>query len=103
MNSWYAARGTIGFAVLLCASAVTAACEPPSAQVDILLDGKAIMPAVQRMLDNPGVYITGAADVPEATIIMVSLNGKIYSTMLDRELAPDRFLDGFIIKSGPHQ
>lgn len=67
------------------------------------MSASTIMPAVQRMIDNPGVYITGAADVPEATIIMVSIAGKLFSTMLDRELAPDRFLDGFIIKSGPHQ
>ena len=67
------------------------------------ISASAIMPAVQRMLDNPGVYITGAVNATEATIVIVSIAGKLFSTVLDRELAPDRFLDGFIIKSGPHQ
>lgn len=61
-----------------------------------------IRPDVQRMLDNPGVYITGGEGSP-LTVIMVSMGGKIYSTQLDRELSLDGFLDGFVIKSGPHQ
>ena len=56
---------------------------------------------VRAMLDNPGVYITGDAYAPDATVIMVSLGGRIFSTVLDRELAPDRFLDGFVVKHGP--
>ena len=62
-----------------------------------------IMPAVRKMLENEGVYITGSVEYPEVTVIMVSQGGKIFSTMLDKELGLDGFGDGFIVKSGPHK
>lgn len=65
------------------------------------MSASTIMPSVQSMIDNPGVYITGADGSP-LTIIMVSIGGKIYSTQLDSELMPTRFMDDFIVKSGPH-
>lgn len=74
---------------------------PPAARVGEM-SASIIRPDVQRMLDNPGVYITGGEGSP-LTVIMVSMGGKIYSTQLDRELSLDGFLDGFVIKSGPHQ
>lgn len=62
-----------------------------------------IRPDVQRMLDNPGIYITGSTRNPAITVIMVSVGGKIYSTVLDNELSTEGFRDHFVIKSGPHQ
>lgn len=67
------------------------------------MSASTVMPVVQKMMENPGVYITGDIRAGDMVIIMVSIAGKIYSTQLDRELAPDRFLDGFIVKSGPHK
>lgn len=51
-----------------------------------------VLPLVQNMLANPGVYIGGDTEHPSATIVYVSQGGKVYSTKIDEELDPARFL-----------
>jgi len=55
---------------------------------------------VKRMLENPGVYIAGDSNYPGVTIVLISKDGKIYSTVLDEELNPERFLNELTLK-GP--
>jgi len=50
------------------------------------------------MIERPGVYIAGDRFHPDAIVILVSKDGKIYSTTLDQELDPERFLDTLEIK-----
>lgn len=57
---------------------------------------------VRKMLENPGVYIGGDNNHPEVTIVLISIGGKIYSTLIDEELNPERFLDTVTLK-GPFQ
>jgi len=54
---------------------------------------------VKRMIERPGVYIVGDRLHPDAVVILISKGGKIYSTTLDQELDPWRFLDTLEIKS----
>ena len=56
---------------------------------------------VRRMIENEGVYITGSTVDKAGTMIVVSHGGKLFSTMLDRELSTDGFLDDFYVKMGP--
>ena len=56
---------------------------------------------VRRMIENSGVYITGSTVDKDGTVIIVSIDGKLYSTQLDRELSVDGFLDDFYVKMGP--
>lgn len=51
-----------------------------------------IPPDIRSMIDRPGLYLCGDRKAPEATIPIVSMNGKLYSMEVDQELAPDRFL-----------
>jgi len=60
-----------------------------------------ILPIVQRMIDNPGVYITSDSNHETATIVMLSFGGKIYVMSVDDELRPDGFLDTFVVRHGP--
>jgi len=53
---------------------------------------------VKRMIERPGVYIAGDRLHPGAIVILVSKGGKIYSTILDQELNPERFLDTLELK-----
>jgi len=57
---------------------------------------------VEFMIRNPGVYLAGDVKYPEVTIILVSMDGKIWSTILDRELDPERFFDTLTLK-GPYK
>jgi len=50
------------------------------------------------MIERPGVYIAGDRFHPDAVVILVSKDGKIYSTNLDQELDPERFLDTLELK-----
>ena len=55
---------------------------------------------VKRMIEEPGVYIAGARNHPDVTIVLVSVQGKIWSTILDQILDPERFLETLTLK-GP--
>lgn len=56
---------------------------------------------VEHMIKNPGVYLAGDKNFPEVTIVLVSKEGKLWSTVLDAELDPERFLDTLTLK-GPY-
>ncbi len=56
---------------------------------------------IKKMIENPGVYVCGDVDHPEATVVLISKDGKIYSMKIDNELDPTRFLDSRRIK-GPY-
>jgi DNA-binding protein YbaB len=58
------------------------------------------MPSVQKMLDNDGIYVASSTK-QDCCIVIVSGDGKLFSTQIDDELAPDSFLDDFILKAGP--
>lgn len=55
---------------------------------------------VKRMIENPGVYIAGDSNHPDVTIVLVSVQGKIWSTVLDQILDPERFFETLTLK-GP--
>ena len=42
---------------------------------------------IQRMIDNPGMYITGDTQSPEANVPIWSESGKLWSMKLDEVLA----------------
>lgn len=52
------------------------------------------------MIDNSGVYICGDTKFPDATIVLVSTNGKLYTTKIDDELNPEGFMGTMTVK-GP--
>lgn len=55
---------------------------------------------VENMIKNEGVYIAGDVKYPWATVVIVSVGGKLWSTTLDQELDPERFLETLTLK-GP--
>lgn len=57
---------------------------------------------VELMLKNPGVYLAGDINFPSVTIVLVSMDGKIWSTTLGSELDPERFLNTLTLK-GPYR
>jgi len=57
---------------------------------------------VEHMIKNPGVYLAGDTKAPEVTIVLVSMGGKIWSTILDSELDPEKFLEALTLK-GPYR
>jgi len=57
---------------------------------------------VEHMIKSPGVYLAGDVNYPSVTIVLVSKDGKIWSTVLDSELDPERFLDTLTLK-GPYR
>lgn len=61
-----------------------------------------VMPKVRKMLDNPGVYICGDSANPEATVVLVSDGGRIYSLQPDADLDPARFLPT-LMAHGPYR
>ncbi len=48
---------------------------------------------VEHMIKNEGIYLAGDVNYPVATVVLVSRGGKIFSTVLDQELDPERFLE----------
>lgn len=60
----------------------------------------AIRAEAQRMIDNPGVYVCGDTNWPEASTIVVSIGGELWSAKKDRRLNPARFLPALTI-AGP--
>ena len=54
------------------------------------------------MIKNPGVYLAGDTNFPVVTIVLVSMDGKIWSTVLDSELDPEKFLETLTLK-GPYR
>ena len=40
---------------------------------------------VRRMIEKPGVYIAGDSKAPNATVVLVSIRGKVYSIVLDQK------------------
>ena len=59
-----------------------------------------IKPEVRRMIDNPGMYLCGDSNAPEATIPIASMNGRLYSMKIDEEMDPERFLETLTV-TGP--
>ena len=55
---------------------------------------------VRRMIDNPGMYLCGDSNAPEATIPIVSMDGCLYSMKIDKEMDPERFLKTLTV-AGP--
>lgn len=51
-----------------------------------------VMPSVVGMLKTPGIYFVGDSTAPGMVAVLVSVNGRIFSTQLDEELDPARFL-----------
>jgi len=60
-----------------------------------------LRPDVRRMIENPGIYIGGDTKDPRLIIPFWSVNGKVYSLVIDKELDPERFIDTLTL-SGPH-
>ena len=60
-----------------------------------------MMPMVKRMLEKPGVYIGGDSEHPGATVVFISRGGKVYSTVIDAELDPERFMQTVTL-AGPY-
>lgn len=56
--------------------------------------------SIQKMIDNPGVYLCGDSNAPEVTVPIASMAGKLFSMQIDAEMAPTRFLDTLTI-AGP--
>lgn len=61
-----------------------------------ILIGKAdeidlVRPEVRAMIDREGIYLCGDTAAPEATVVIASVGGVLYSMATDSPLAPDRF------------
>jgi hypothetical protein len=65
------------------------------------MSGSVLHPVVQKMLDDPGVYMLGDDRAPGHAIIVHSKDGKLIVLEKDRELDPTRFTDTVVIKHGP--
>ena len=63
-------------------------------------DCATILPAVQRMVDEPGVYVVGDITDPGANVPIVSILGLLHSVVLDEVLDPSRFLPTMTV-NGP--
>lgn len=55
---------------------------------------------VKSMIDNYGVYLCGDILAPDATVPIVSMNGKLFSLKIDDEMDPERFRETLTI-AGP--
>ena len=64
--------------------------------------GEEMRKEVEDMIKKPGVYLAGDVNFPAVTIVLISLDGKIWSTNLDAELDPERFLETLTLK-GPYR
>lgn len=76
--------------------------------MNTLLIGKAeVLPEIrediQRMVDNPGIWIVTDENQPGAEIPVVSISGKLYAIELSTELAPERFLSTARVAGGPYR
>jgi hypothetical protein len=60
-----------------------------------------VQPRVRLMLANEGIYIAGDSARTDATVVLASQGGKVFSMQIDSELAPDRFLDTLTLH-GPY-
>jgi len=65
------------------------------------VSASAIHPAVQKMLDNYGLYVVGNHGNTETCSVIVSKGGKLWVMEVDKELDPTRFFDDVEIKHGP--
>lgn len=77
-------------------------------KMNTLLIGKAevlseIREDIQRMVDNPGIWIVTDENQPGAEIPVVSMDGKLYAIELSTELAPERFLPTARVAGGPYR
>lgn len=73
--------------------------------MNTILIGKAeeidlVQPKVREMLSNPGFYIGGDTKNPDMNVPLVSMDGRVFSMVVDNELNPDRFLETLTLK-GP--
>ncbi|MHB9833870.1 hypothetical protein Q8F57_003425 [Paraburkholderia terrae] len=55
-----------------------------------------------EMLARPGVYIAGDANAKDVTTVLVVRDGKVFSTKLDEQLDPERFLETLTL-AGPYK
>lgn len=58
---------------------------------------------VQRMVENPGIWIVTDENQPGAEIPIVSMGGKLYAIELSTVLAPERFLSTARVAGGPYR
>lgn len=59
-------------------------------------------PAVQRMIDEPGIWIIGDSKHKDARVVIWSYAGNLFAMSKDEEpLDPTRFLDTLVVKEGP--
>ena len=70
-----------------------------------ILIGKAeeidlLPPVIREMVDNQGIYLCGDTNMPEYTVPVASIGGKLYSMKLDDELDPERFTETVTV-AGP--
>ncbi len=56
---------------------------------------------IQRMIDNPGIWILTDENQPGAEVPVVSIDGKLFAIELTTELKPERFLDSAKVAAGP--
>jgi hypothetical protein len=56
-------------------------------------------PFIKDMIAHEGIYILGNTKLPEAKVVIVSMNGKLFSTKIDQELDSERFLDSAVLLS----
>lgn len=59
-----------------------------------------ILPEIQYMLDNEGIYIGAMPELAIFEVPIISLRGKLYPIELDEPLAPERFIAGAVY-NGP--
>lgn len=63
----------------------------------------AIQPKVQKMIDNPGIYVCTTTTFREHAIVIFSMGGKLIVMEKDKELDPARFAANLVISHGPLQ
>lgn len=62
-----------------------------------------VQPQVQRMIDNPGIYVCTTASFRKHAIVIFSMGGKLIVLEMDKELDPTRFADDLVVSHGPLQ
>lgn len=60
-----------------------------------------VTPLVQDMMENPGFYVAGDADLAGANMPIVSQDGRLFKLAIDRPLDPRTFKDSVMLK-GPY-
>ena len=59
-----------------------------------------IQPRIQSMIDNEGIYVWSNTEQPNGVHVVVSIQGKLFSTKLDGRIDPTCLTNHLII-TGP--